>query len=63
MIKELKEINNSFKVIFYSNERKTFQMMSNILFKLGQSNPQQNIKIDDKLFYSYFKISMLIEKP
>jgi hypothetical protein len=45
------------KVIVYSNKTSNFEELSKVLFKIGQSQTQQIIKIDDKTFYKHFNIS------
>jgi hypothetical protein len=55
--------NREMKIICYSNRVSNFEMLANILFKVGQGNEQRLVKIDDNVFYKFFKISKVADNP
>jgi hypothetical protein len=54
---EIRKYKNDFKLIIYSNTECDYEKMAGILYKFGQANERTPIKIVDKTFYKYFKIS------
>jgi hypothetical protein len=49
-------------MIVYSNITSDFEALSKILFAIGLSNRQEEIKIVDKTFFKYFHLSCPAKK-
>ena len=47
----------NFNVVLYSNLTSDHERLSHILFGLGVEKEPEQVKIDDKSFYSFFKLS------
>lgn len=54
MGEKMKSNNKLTKLVVFSNATSDIESLSNVLFRLGQSNKKQKISIEDKVFYKHF---------